>query len=265
MLGVLMIGLLLLGFACGSPGLIPFAEDGRSANELLASHGVIRGTPPLLDLMITQLDECIRTRKFLPYPVKSPAARHHLLLMPEDCDGTVAEAVRGMVSWLGGVFPSGSLVELAAFVVDVGAKSQQLHADVHHDGYVSCQLALHDTLPGSGGLAVLPGSMHVQALGMSWQSLLEMRAGGDTEALAQRGEMVCYDGRVWHRGVAHVGLGIQRRVIYFTMLSVHGKGGVESALHPRLRCAPLNNAPLLQMSAFTTNSSLDPCPRQTEL
>jgi hypothetical protein len=76
-------------------------------------------------------------------------------------------------------------------------------------------------------------------------------------------QITCYDGRLLHRGSAHHGDGPIRLALYFTAGQGDRHTGTsskaqwlgESALHPRLRCAPLADAPLLPLRMLTANIS----------
>lgn len=249
------------------------------------------------DALVARLDHFIRLNAAtLPsYSVRNPRNRTHALLLPGDGDwpGDVAAAVAAMTRALAPVLLAGTshmLVELAAFEVSRGAEAQDPHVDRLEPGYLSCQLALHDTDLRSGGLELWPGSLGAP-FGSALQSLpsnfLELhdvrlrcakgpqlgpslRACGDSQghpngslgtpievAPLRAGAISCYDGNLIHRGVARSMQG-SRRVLYFTALRADGDGrpsiGV-SALHPSLRCAPLRMAPPPQLDVFVSNVS----------
>jgi ectoine hydroxylase-related dioxygenase (phytanoyl-CoA dioxygenase family) len=93
-----------------------------------------------------------------------------------------------------------------AFVVEAGAGKQELHADrLEHGRFLSCQLALHDTPRRGGGLVLWPGSAQAAPSG-AVDAERRRRAAGEPELEAMpllRGDVVCYDGRLWHRGDEH--------------------------------------------------------------
>ena len=204
------------------------------------------------------------------YTVRQPHRRQHAMLLFGDGGGAVGIAVGRMLRALTGVLPADAeLAELGAFVVSPGADAQELHPDRTETGYVSCQLALHDTPGGvSGGVALWPGSI-VSAdsdtldSDLSWEQAGRLLSAGQIPALpvpAQpTGALTCYDGRLWHHGQRHDSKSSNqsRRVLYITSTVSRGAGlGIsEGALHPRLRCLPLRNAPAIRLDAVRLNAS----------
>eukprot|EP01052_Picozoa_sp_SAG31_P018560 SAG31_NODE_1319_length_8817_cov_1.857077_6_plen_246_part_00 len=190
----------------------------------------------------------------------------------EDGIGDVIRAVWGIARGLTHNLPSGDaaedfsaplsetseLVELAGFVVQVGAEAQELHADQKSAGYLSCQLALHQTQTESGGLAVWPGSglqrepglqecqqaeiytfMKADTASGQVQSVNDVSTtglGAAEVAPIAAGSVVCYAGTVWHRGMGHTGVrtGNPRRALYFTVrnpeVDVNGQTREHSSL-----------------------------------
>ncbi len=210
--------------------------------------------------------------KLAHYTVRQPHRRQHALLLFGDAGGAVATVVGGMLRALTDVIPADAeLAELGAFVVSPGAEAQDLHPDRTETGYVSCQLALHDTPGGAaGGVALWPGSAGFtgsEALAdssPSWEQAGWLLSTGQIPSLpvsAQpAGALTCYDGRVWHHGQRHDGKntsGQARRVLYITSTVSHGAGfGMsEGALHPRLRCLPLRNAPAVLLDEVRLNAT----------
>ena len=212
----------------------------------------------------------LRRHRLPQTTVQSPRERLHLALLPGDGDGDgglVADAVRAMVLALGPEVlpPRSGLAELAAFVVSAGAEPQPIHSDRYEPGYLSCQLALHDTpAPAAGGLALWPGSAGNHAV---FAPVRHREPRSDTPLLSVlrgAGTVVCYDGRLWHRGDGHSGgEGVPtRRVLYFTArVPVAGETDTEMAaslgevaLHPQLRCFPMIDAPLLRLWALAQNA-----------
>ena len=205
------------------------------------------------------------------YTVRQPHRRQHAMLLFGDAGGAVAIAVGRMLHALRGVIPADAeLAELGAFVVSPGADAQELHPDRTETGYVSCQLALHDTPGGvSGGVALWPGSIASgdsdtpANSGLSWEQAGRLLSTGRIPALpvpAQpTGALTCYDGRLWHHGQRHDGKNSNqsRRVLYITSTVSRGAGlGIsEGALHPRLRCLPLRDAPAIRLDAVRLNAS----------
>ena len=199
--------------------------------------------------------------RLLPHIVRQPHERRHVLLLLGDAGGAVGEAVAAIVRALRGVLPAGSaLAELGAFIVSAGAPAQELHADRYEAGFLSCQLALHDTpSPAAGGLALWPGTVGDQR----WDEAGRLEAGGLLPQLLgtpqERGAVTCYDGRLWHRGDRHSGIAETRRVMYFTAALLEDDTATvrldELAIHPRLRCAPRRVAPLLRLWAHERNTS----------
>jgi len=248
-----------------SGGSLPTAHTSDQAYLLLESVGAFLIDPGAVpNHVVTSLNECLKMSSTmsntLSYPVKAPDRRQHLLLVPQDCKGSVGSAVGAIAQWMHGSMRMGTLAELGAFIVSYGAQDQQLHTDRHEAGYVSCQLALHDTRPGSGGLAVHPGSVNApSALEVVWlgNHILDAWQAEKEEvevAPLRAGTVVCYDGRLWHRGLRHTGLGTQRRALYFTARTSQGGGILPSrghALHPTLRFGPQNN--MIPLEVFATN------------
>jgi hypothetical protein len=155
--------------------------------------------------------------------------------------------------------------------VSPGAEAQDLHPDRTEKGYVSCQLALHDSPGGvAGGLALWPGSAAYTGSGAladsnpSWEQAGRLLSTGQIPPLVvpaqPAGALTCYDGRTWHFGQRHDGKnpgGQPRRVLYITSTVSRGAGlGMsEGALHPRLRCLPLRHAPAVMLDAVRLNTS----------
>lgn len=238
------------------------ARSGAMARKLLQREGAFALPPNIVDAeLLARLDTWLLTsaRELPSFPVRRPWRRTHALLLPEDgpVHGDVAAVVAAIVHGLGSaVSLDEKLTELAAFVVESGAEAQELHADVVGAGFLSCQLALHDSAEGAGGLALWLGSALDErfALGRYMDAEGRLGAGrGPVEVAPLRsGSVVCYDGRTWHRGSGHVG-GAPRRTIYFTVKRAGTRESAplgEAALHPSLRCAPLRSAPLLSLGAF---------------
>ena len=182
-----------------------------------------------------------------------------MLLLPTDAGGAVVAAISAAVSKLGhGILSPGTvLAELGAFLVEPGALPQRIHADRTEAGFMSCQIALHDTPAASGGLALWPGSSN----DTRWEEAGDLESAGlvprlESEALP-RGAVVCYAGQLWHRGDGYSAAGrpaAVRRVLYFTTAALAPHGGRvttatlgDVALHPRLRCAPLLAAPTIDV------------------
>ena len=75
-----------------------------------------------------------------------------------------------------------------------------------------------------GGLALWPGSLKVWPAGEFGQAALDKLAEQHQLTLLaaaprRAGELMCYDGRLWHHGAAHSAPGVApRRVFYFTSL-----------------------------------------------
>ena len=240
------------------------------------------------------------------YDVHSPQNRVHSLMLPSDAGGAAAEAVAAVVRNVD-ILQGGVLVELGSFMVFKGAKAQHVHQDRcvsttvsliqrvisiicyyarWKPGFISCQLALHDTQADSGGLAVWPGT-HVQKSRPQYP----LRQCGEPKCLTKgntgvqvapvrAGTVTCYNGNTLHGGLAHTSGSDIRRVFYFTaQTQLHALGRFLTVLstepyalrytplpvilHPSLLCTPLKNPPLLDLSIFNTkvqgvNVSLQP-------
>jgi hypothetical protein len=268
---------------CVSTRTLPTAGSAAQSLLALASHGAFQLPISTVDQKLVRqlLRWLVEDSDRLPsYTVRNPNERDHRLLLPGDADGNVALAVASILRAItgGAVDHAAVLIELGAFIVSPGAGAQDLHQDRFEAGTLSCQLALHDTPEAAGGLELALGS---------WNSDLETSTGangrcsydadGDADdgnpdcqtvaspaKVVEAGSVVCYDGRLLHRGGAHLGAGPVRRTLYFTA----GQGSQhigttwqaqwlgESALHPRLRCAPLVDAPLLPLHLLTANISM---------
>ena len=129
------------------------------AEAVFQEDGAFMLSPRTVDSrLVRYIDAWLRSNVhlLLPYPVRMPARRLHALLLPSDCAGAIAEVVGQVAEALRDFFGAADLVELAAFVVLRGAEPQPIHADVLHDGFVSCQLALHDTHTRAGHCFFLP-------------------------------------------------------------------------------------------------------------
>ena len=206
------------------------------------------------------------------YTVRQPHRRQHALLLFGDAGGAVAIAVGGMLRALRDVIPADAeLAELGAFVVSPGAVAQELHPDRTESGFVSCQLALHDT-PGaaSGSIALWPGSIVSTDTGgaldggLSWEQAGQLLSAGEIPPLSvpaqPAGSLTCYDGRLWHHGQRYDDKNSTRqarRVLYITSTTSRGAGvGMsEGAMHPRLRCLPLRNAPPVRLDAVRLHAT----------
>ena len=236
----------------GAFTLLP--EPGHAVDAALLAH--------LDSWLLRQVDRLPR------YTVRQPHRRQHVMLRFGDAGGAVATAIGAVLRALGSTLipADAELAELGAFVVSLGADAQDLHPDRTEGGYLSCQLALHDTPGGAaGGLALWPGSLSAsdRSEGAIWEDAGQLLAAARIVPLRvaelPAGAVTCYDGRLWHHGQRHDGNATTqaRRVLYLTSTVSRGAGlGMsEGALHPRLRCLPLRNAPSVRLDEVRQNAS----------
>lgn len=220
-------------------GSTPNASRFADFTKALQSSGVAVLTPGIVDHQTIQaidvwLLQAAGGGHLLQHPVRAPEGRFHGMVLPSDGNGRIARAV-GKIARATGVGRRGAgLAELGVFIVRPNASAQPRHVDRHIPGFVSCQLALHDTGVQSGGLSVWPWTSRGSI------TRVEM-------APLSAGSVVCYDGQLNHRGEGHSTSAEFRRVLYFTAAQSSTTELSEAALHPRLRCAPLRNAPLLPL------------------
>eukprot|EP00037_Helgoeca_nana_P003142 m.38329 g.38329 ORF g.38329 m.38329 type:complete len:333 (-) comp13377_c0_seq1:412-1410(-) len=233
------------------------AATAGAAGETLRRHGVVVIEPGAVDgRTVAAIDEWVAdaaaSNSLHQHPIRAPQHRLHGMVLPGDANGLVAHAVAKIATAVGLDFSGVGLAELGVFVVGFGADAQDRHADRETAGFISCQLALHDMVANSGGLGVWPWETRGVGGNQTWVAAAVEVAVAPLVA----GQVVCYDGRLHHRGQQHRTQDQPtRRVLYFTAATTAAASRLgEVALHPRLRCVPVRDAPLLPLGLLVATS-----------